>query len=59
MFCGPIAIKNMVKLIKNIELRYHDYSDTVYIVEPIIDYPNMDFKKLDANSKFVTTQTYA
>ncbi|MCB9210668.1 MAG: hypothetical protein H6609_14975 [Ignavibacteriales bacterium] len=37
-------------IIKNIELRYHDYSDTVYIVEPIIDYPNMDFKKLDANS---------
>ncbi|MBK8946335.1 MAG: hypothetical protein IPM32_13850 [Ignavibacteriae bacterium] len=41
---------------KNIELRYHDYSDTVFVVEPIIQYPNVEFEKLDSKNVDISSQ---
>ncbi len=46
----------LVNIIKNIELRYHDYSDTVFIVEPIIHYPNMEFQKLGTKTVNISSQ---
>ncbi|GBD92035.1 hypothetical protein BMS3Abin04_02768 [bacterium BMS3Abin04] len=35
---------------KTVELRYHDLFDTVRIVEPVIDYPGMEFKLVNENT---------
>jgi hypothetical protein len=41
-------------IIKKIHLRYHGTSDTVQIIEPVIEYPETSFKKIDDKNVLIT-----